>query len=154
MLWLRQTATYIFILLLSLSLKTQAIDLNACFNYAGRAFNVSPLLLESIAKVESDFNQGAINRNSDGSVDVEIMQINSFWIRKIGWKHWKRAVKDACYNIYVGAWILRQCIDRYGYSWQAVSCYNTGNGYSFLYARRVYLAYMDIEKIGEPESDN
>ncbi len=31
---------------------------------------------------------------------------------------------DACYNVQVGAWILSRCVQRYGYTWTAVGCYN------------------------------
>lgn len=139
---MRQAALSFFAVLV-IVIASHASRLNGCFNYAGKVFNVSPVLLKAIAKVESNFNQRAVHRNSDGTVDVGIMQINSYWIRKIGWKHWVRAKKDACYNIYVGAWILSQCIKRYGYTWQAVSCYNAGSRYSPIYVKRVYIAYME-----------
>lgn len=138
---MRRTALTV-LLVLFFTVRIYAVDFNTCFNYAGRVFNISPLLLKSIAEVESNFNQSAIHKNPNGTIDVGIMQINSCWIRTIGWKHWAMVRKDACYNIYVGAWILRRCINRYGYTWLAVSCYHTGNGYSFSYARKVYMAYV------------
>ena len=33
-------------------------------------------------------------------------------------------LNDPCLNTMTGASILRQCIDRHGYSWEAVGCYN------------------------------
>lgn len=94
-----------------------------CFEEAGSAYSLSPHLLESIARVESGMNPAAINHNSNGSNDVGLMQINSSWI---GPAHLDREqlISDPCYNIRTGAGILRGCIDRHGYSWQAVGCYN------------------------------
>jgi hypothetical protein len=33
-------------------------------------------------------------------------------------------IADPCYNVMAGARILRQCIDKHGYTWEAVGCYN------------------------------
>ena len=38
-----------------------------CFEEAGSIYNVSPLLLWAITKVESSFRPDALNRNEDGS---------------------------------------------------------------------------------------
>jgi len=117
-------------------------DLDTCFDYAGKTFNISPALLKSIAKVESNLNQRAVHTDKNGTVDVGIMQINSSWIKVIGWRHWARLKIDACYNIYVGAWILSKCIKRYGYTWDAVSCYHTGSPHSYSYTKKVYITYI------------
>ena len=97
-----------------------------CFEEAGRGYGISPALLYAIAKVESNLNPGAINRNTNGSYDYGLMQINSGWYATLGRDRWER-LSDACYNVHVGAWILRQCIDRYGYTWDAVGYYNASS---------------------------
>jgi len=97
-----------------------------CFEEAGRGYGISPALLYAIAKVESNLNPGAVNRNTNGSYDYGLMQINSGWYATLGRDRWDR-LSDACYNVHVGAWILRQCIDRYGYTWDAVGCYNASS---------------------------
>ena len=38
-----------------------------------------------------------------------------------------RWVWEPCYNIHLGAMVLRSCIDRYGTGWKAVDCYNKGS---------------------------
>jgi len=99
-----------------------------CFETAGMYYGVSPSLLYAIAKVESGLNANAINKNKDGSIDVGLMQINSRWfsyLRKHGID--PRWLFDPCYNVMVGAMVLRHCIDRYGLTWQAVDCYNKGS---------------------------
>jgi len=97
-----------------------------CFEKAGNEFEINPLLLWTIAKVESNFNQYAINKNKNGTYDYGVMQINSSWYKVLGHKNWMN-LSDPCYNIMVGAWILRQCMDKYGYSWDAIACYNAGD---------------------------
>ena len=94
-----------------------------CFEEAGSMYGISPQLLWSIAKTESNFNPRAINRNSNGSYDYGLMQINSTWAKKLG-KTWNE-LGDPCTNVKVGAWVLAQCIQDYGNTWRAVGCYNS-----------------------------
>lgn len=97
-----------------------------CFDEAGTVYRISPQLLESIARTESNLNTNAINRNANGSFDYGLMQINSYWVRTYGLSS-NDLMNDACYNVKVGAWILRQCMDHYGYNWNAVGCYNAAS---------------------------
>lgn len=94
-----------------------------CFDEAGKEYGISPSLLEAIAKNESNLNPKAVNRNRNGSLDYGLMQINSAWIGPLKLKP-SALMSDPCYNTFIGAKILRQCIDRYGLSWEAVGCYN------------------------------
>ncbi|TAN41676.1 MAG: murein transglycosylase [Nitrospirae bacterium] len=94
-----------------------------CFEEAGKKYGISPALLEAIAKNESNLNPKAVNRNRNGSLDYGLMQINSSWIGPLRLKP-SDLMSDPCYNTFVGAKILKQCIDRYGLSWEAVGCYN------------------------------
>ncbi len=94
-----------------------------CFQEAGAAYGLNPFLLESIAQVESGMRQNAINRNKNGTMDIGLMQINSFWISSAGFDK-ELLLNDACYNAKAGARILKECIDRFDYSWKAVGCYN------------------------------
>jgi len=94
-----------------------------CFEEAGRFYGISPQLLWSIAKTESNFNPNAVNRNTNGSYDYGVMQINTIWSKKLG-KTWGE-LSDPCTNVKVGAWILAQCIQDYGQTWRAVGCYNS-----------------------------
>ncbi len=97
-----------------------------CFEDAGNRYGISPHLLYAISKGESSFNPLAINYNSNGTYDYGLMQINSSWepaLRKLGisWNN----LADPCTNVMVGAWVLSQCIQDYGYTWSAVGCYNS-----------------------------
>jgi soluble lytic murein transglycosylase-like protein len=99
-----------------------------CFDQAGEMYQINPALIRAIAQVESDFNPSAVNHNPNNSYDTGLMQINSRWKKQLGnrWQH----LSDPCYNVLAGTWILRQCMDRYGYAWDAVACYHTGKGLS------------------------
>ncbi|MBI5644164.1 MAG: lytic transglycosylase domain-containing protein [Deltaproteobacteria bacterium] len=95
-----------------------------CFDYAGRYYGISPELLSAIALVESSHDPHAVNRNRNGSIDYGLMQVNSQWAPEFG-EYWDY-IKDPCYNVLAGAWILRRCITRFDDTWGAVGCYNTG----------------------------
>ena len=120
-----------------------------CFEEAGDAYGIAPVLLWSIAKEESSFNPSAINRNSNGTYDYGVMQINSSWHKTLGAKTWSR-LSDPCANVQVGAWILAQCIQRHGNTWDAIGCYNSGNPVKrTAYARRIY---GQLKRIGYGQS--
>ena len=91
---------------------------------AGERYGIPPALLKAIAQVESSLDPQAVNHNKNGSYDFGLMQINTYWQKTLG-DYWNE-IADPCYNVIVGAWILRQCFDRYGYSWDSVACYNIG----------------------------
>lgn len=118
-----------------------------CFESAGRYYGVDPYLLYSIAWVESRLNPRAINVNRNGTVDRGVMQINSSWdsyLRRHGID--PGYVWDACYNIHLGAMVLRHCMDRYGNSWKAVDCYNRGSRAKehSAYVWKVYRTWLSL----------
>src|SRR6185369_17868181 len=91
-----------------------------CYEEAGAMYGIAPRLLWTISKGESNFNPAAVNYNTNGSYDFGLMQINSSWaptLRRIGipWE----ALADPCTNVKVGAWVLAQCVQDYGYTWAA-----------------------------------
>ncbi len=109
-----------------------------CFEEAGEKYGISPQLLWAIAKTESHFNPVAVNYNRNGSFDYGLMQVNSSWYGALGHERWMR-LDDACYNVQVGAWILSQCVQRYGYTWAAVGCYNAfSDDKRAVYANRIF----------------
>lgn len=76
-----------------------------CFEEAGAAYGIPPLLLWSIAKHESNLNPQAIGRNNNGTYDYGLMQINSCWAAALGRERWK-SLGEPCTNVKTGAWIL------------------------------------------------
>lgn len=97
-----------------------------CFEEAGNTYGISHELLRSIAQIESGMNAKAINSNANGSQDFGLMQINSAWIGVMELNR-ERLLSDPCYNVMTGAKVLTTCIERYGYSWEAVGCFNANN---------------------------
>jgi len=106
---------------------SRAFEPAPCFREAGQRYGVSPLLLGAIAEVESDLDPRALHVNPNGTVDIGLMQINSWWLPIL--KHYgidPRDLWDPCLNIHVGAWILAGNVRQYGYGWQAVGAYHAG----------------------------
>ncbi len=97
-----------------------------CFEEAEAEYGVSADLLKAIALHESGNNPGAIHYNKNGSYDFGLMQINSCWYGTLGHERWME-LGDPCFNVRTGAWILKGCIKRFGYTWKAVGCYNAGS---------------------------
>lgn len=99
-----------------------------CWQLAANRYQIDPLLLYAIAKVESGLNPAARNRNSDGSRDIGLMQINSRHLpalAQFGIGE-QQLISQPCTSVMVGAWILAGFIREKGYGWQAVGAYNAG----------------------------
>ncbi|MRR08097.1 MAG: transglycosylase [Deltaproteobacteria bacterium] len=109
-----------------------------CFQEAGEDYGIAPEILFNIAKVESGFNPAVVNKNRNGTYDYGLMQINSSWAKTLGPERWK-ALTDPCTSVRTGAWILSQCISRYGYTWQGIGCYNSRTPeLNRKYARKIF----------------
>ncbi len=116
-----------------------------CFNEAGRYYGISPKLLWAISRVESNHKPQAMNINKNGSIDYCHMQINTFWRETLGdrWDY----LSNPCYCTFVGAWVLKQCMVRYGYTWDAVACYNSGKALHELSGERRNLVKRHVSKV-------
>ncbi|WP_305045992.1 lytic transglycosylase domain-containing protein [Geoalkalibacter sp.] len=108
-----------------------------CFEEAGAEYDVPPGLLWAIAKVESGFDPLALQKNANGSTDFGVMQINSSWIGR--WPDVNlETLRDPCGNVRIGARVLADCLQRHGYTWEGIGCYNAlSTDKRAAYARRV-----------------
>jgi soluble lytic murein transglycosylase-like protein len=107
----------------------QAALAQSCWDAVASKYQISRDLLFAIAKQESNFKNHALNVNKNGSRDVCMMQINSSWfptLQKFNISE-QSLRQDPCLCLDTGAWILRQNIDRYGLTWQAVGAYNAAD---------------------------
>jgi soluble lytic murein transglycosylase-like protein len=97
----------------------------SCWDEAAVRYGLSSQLLYAIARTESGLNPAAVGRNRDGSRDIGLMQINSWWLPTLA-SHGiaEHHLFDACTSIHVGAWILAGNVSRLGYTWEAVGAYN------------------------------
>jgi soluble lytic murein transglycosylase-like protein len=143
------------ILIATLAHPTAALSF--CFEEAAAEYGVAPQLLWAISKRESGHQPDAINRNTNGSYDYCHMQINSSWYAKLGEDRWN-ALSDPCQCTKTGAWILSQCVKKYGYTWKAVGCYHSQtpdkrDRYAALIANTITSAkYPQTVAIRQPES--
>jgi soluble lytic murein transglycosylase-like protein len=140
---------------------SQAFADNFGFVKAGEKYGVDPWILKAISYVESRHNPTATNRNENGSYDSGHMQINNTtWAKHLngGYEYLETHPE---YATFVGAWILRQCQDRYPIQtspngvWDSIACYHTGRAISdsgpskkrlgLIYVNKVYKALQHIQ---------
>ncbi|GFO67745.1 hypothetical protein GMLC_13240 [Geomonas limicola] len=144
----RRTLCLIAALLLAFSGKARAF----CFEEAGAQYGINPQILRAIAKVESNFNPRSVHRNTNGTFDFGLMQINSSWAPTLGKERWN-SLGDACVNAKTGAWILSMCIEKYGYNWKAIGCYNSQTpDKRDHYARMVFEQLQKVKPVPEEAS--
>ncbi|KRP58913.1 transglycosylase SLT domain-containing protein [Pseudomonas trivialis] len=102
-----------------------------CWEDVAGRYDIEPELLQAIAAVESGYRANAMNKaNSDGSRDIGLMQINSMHLPRLlkqGITE-ERLLSEPCLSVEVGASILAEFIQRFGYNWTAVGSYNAGPG--------------------------
>lgn len=125
-----------------------------CWEVASQRYRVPVALLKAVAEVESSNRARVVARNTNGSLDIGFMQINDWWLPQlkqhgIQYEH----LMDACVNLNVGAWILRQGIDRYGYNWQGIGAYGAGtdpnkDNVRLIYANKVFRALAKQRRQG------
>lgn len=98
-----------------------------CWEAASQSYGIPVEVLKAVAKTESNFNPKAVNKNSNGSYDIGMMQINSTWLPKLeAYGITETSLHDACSNLKVGAWILSNNAKKLGWNWSAIGAYNVG----------------------------
>jgi len=118
-----------------------------CLVSIAKKYQLSPQLLISIAITESGGNPEAIGpMNSNGTIDLGIMQINSAWLPKLKKYGIQRLdLFKPCVNIEVAAWVLSQNILTYGNTWRAVGAYNSSKPlYQSIYANKVSIVFAQV----------
>ena len=111
-----------------------AAEYGTYFEKYGNAYSIPPQLLWGVAKHESGLDPYAVNKNTNGTYDLGLMQINSIhlpMLRKKGIE--AKALFNPETNIAVGAYILSDCFNRFGHNWKGLTCYNgriEGNDYA------------------------
>jgi soluble lytic murein transglycosylase-like protein len=120
---LRASLAALFALIATTGLAQAADD---CFMKAAVYQGVNPSILRAIAWYESKGDASVVNRNANGSIDVGQLQINSIHfgdLAKQGVPH--TALTDACVNIFVASWLLKQKMVKYGNTWRAIGAYHS-----------------------------
>lgn len=97
-----------------------------CWDEAAARYNINASVLQSIGKHESGLKATAINRNTNGTVDVGVMQINSIHFPELkSYGISPTALWEPCTNVMVGAFLLAKSIKKYGNTWEAVGAYHS-----------------------------
>lgn len=120
-----------------------------CWDFTAKRFNIEVRLLQSIAQVESRMDPASIGKNKNGTHDYGLMQINSIHLNRLSKKGISESmlVNDPCVSLLVGASILKDMVNIYGYGWEAVGAYNAGAAKGrynmrMKYARQVWQIYQ------------
>lgn len=97
-----------------------------CIDEAASYHSVNPYILRAIAYQESSMRSWIVHRNIDGSVDIGMLGINSVHLKElskfgIGPSH----LADPCLAAYVGAWMYRKKVQKFGNTWNAVGAYHS-----------------------------
>ena len=105
------------------------------FTRPARLLGVDPYLAMAVARVESDWHPWCVNIEGKdyrakslaeaATLDVGLMQINSYWLRK--WQLPLERVLDPVTNVTLGLCILKYEMRRYGSTWKAVGAYHSKN---------------------------
>ena len=90
-----------------------SVPLLACMAAVASFYHLPPRVLPSIQQVEGG-QIGTVSRNTDGSDDLGLMQVNTRWIAPIA-RHTRqseqsvrqRLIDDGCFNIAASGAILR-----------------------------------------------
>ena len=112
------------------------------FIEAGKHYDVNP------AKTESALNPKAVNcANKNQSCDYGLMQINSIHLPMLK-KHniLKEDLFEPRTNIFVGAYVLKNCINKHGENYKALNCYNGRIKNNSYYTKVITNYHKSLEK--------
>ena len=109
-----------------------SIPFLACMAAVAGFYHLPPRALPSIQYVEGGF-VGGVSRNSDGSEDLGVMQVNTIWLKPLSLRARlpeaevrRRLIGDACFNIAAAGAILRIYLDEeHGDLMRAVGDYHS-----------------------------
>ena len=130
------------------AVSTQVLE--KCVSYSSRFFKINPLVIKSLIKVEGG-KIGTMSRNSNGTYDMGIMQINTIHLPAIKKKYpsvsWREVAYSPCVNIGVGSWILKQRLDEVDKDsyWKGVGNYHSKTAkYRKRYLKKLFPIYEKL----------
>ncbi len=124
----------------------------SCVNDAAVTYAVPAELILAIIFVEGGRN-GIAMANTNGTFDYGVMQINSSWLSKlIQFNTSAQQLQfDACENVMVGTWILKQNITNTPDLFKAIGNYHSHTpALNSRYATQVLFIYGKIREILAP----
>ena len=94
---------------------------------------IDPMVLLAVLKTE-DGRAGELALNTDGSIDLGPMSVNSVWVPTLARRYGvsepeikRKLATDGCVNVAAGAWILGQKISERGSVWDGVAHFHSAN---------------------------
>ncbi len=104
----------------------------ACILAAANVYQVPPAVMIGIMQVEGGHVGQQAGPNFNGTYDLGPMQVNTRWLPELA-QHWHVSVPtartwvrdDACTNVYVAAWILKQKIAKSGSLYYGIAHYHS-----------------------------
>jgi hypothetical protein len=122
-----------------------SVPVIGCIESAAEAYRLPPAVIVILLSVEGG-SLGHVSQNSNGTVDIGPMQVNTIWVPVVA-KHWGASNSEAytalrdnfCANVEAGTWILRRSMDEArGDFWEGVGFYHSHDpGYKADYLRKV-----------------
>lgn len=101
-----------------------------CIVPAALYHRVNHFVLRALLKVESGLKPSAVGRNTNGTTDVGIGQMNSMHFKELAkYGVAPENLKDACVGTYVAAWHLRKGITKHGNTWFGIATYHSATPY-------------------------
>lgn len=119
-----------------------------CISAAASHYNAHPDLIRAVLMTEGG-RVGLVKRNTNGTVDIGPMQINSVHLKTLEPFSitQNRLANDLCLNIYIGTWLLQRSIILTGDFWKGVGNYHSRTPQlNQTYQRRVWNNYMVLQK--------
>ncbi len=164
---MRKVLVIIMICLVSHTVYGGEVDYDICYSNAAEYYKVPEVLLRIISSIESGNNEYAINiggsgyyadsrasaeqviqENKNRNMDIGIMQINSWWFKRYGYK--RELGLNACWNIHMGAYILSYEYSRHGDIWKAIAYYHSPKEkYQKRYVNKVYKEVLRWQRAGQ-----
>ena len=115
-----------------------------CFDDAAKWQGVHAGILRAIAIQENPRCDATIHTNTNGTVDIGCMQINSIHLSELAkYAITRELLLDPCINIFVGARHYKKMLLKYGNTWAAVGAYHSENPkFQTPYARSVQAIFQ------------
>ena len=119
-----------------------------CYVQAGERYGVEPNLLMAMSYQESTFKPWLQSRNSNKTVDLGLMGINTIHLQELGrYGITAEMLLDPCQNVMAGAFLLKKRVNEYGYTWRAVGAYHSRTpDINERYQLAVYTKWIDLVK--------
>lgn len=101
-----------------------------CIIPAANYHQVNQHILRAILRVESGLKPKAVGRNSNGTQDVGIGQMNSMHFKELAnFGIAPGDLLDPCIGTYVAAWHLKKGMTAYGNTWEGIARYHSSTPY-------------------------